>query len=294
MSRKRGIRQLVEYIFKEDASDGKAQMKLKHNLSGHDVQGWIKQMEFNESLRQRKYSNSISVYHEVISFHQGDREKLTGKILLDLGKKYIELRGEKNMYIMREHRDKDHIHVHIAMSASEFLTGKSSRISMADFSKFKREMEKYQLKMYPQLTHSLVQKSRGSLEQNLKDKRAEGKGKIETVFRNLLKNNQSKENVMKELREKGYEPYFRNGKLVGIKDDKDMKFRFSAFEQDYTVLFGGTSKEEEMNEKMDNLDSLRQVADIERDRESIYIKEEQTEDTMDESEITEDTNEENR
>ncbi|MBL7771719.1 MAG: relaxase/mobilization nuclease domain-containing protein [Chitinophagaceae bacterium] len=285
MTRRKGIKQLVEYVFRDQPKDGKPVMQLKHNLSGGDRERWVKQMEFNHGLRKVKTKNAIQVYHEIISFHKEDSDRINRTMLLDIGKKYIELRGKTNQVIMREHRDKDHRHIHVVMSATEFLTGKSSRISKKEFEKFRVEMEKFQREKYPELTKSIVYTKGKDLKQNFMDKREAGKEKMRSILDKLFNQSKSQEELIKQLKDNSIEPYFRSGRLAGVLDDKDMKFRFSNLGFDMTSFEDKVSEETEIDKKIDELESIRNsTTDRGIDRELELTEEENTtneEDTED-------------
>lgn len=284
MSRKQGIRQLIDYIFRDEISDVKGVMQLKHNLSGSDRDRWVKQMEFNHSLRKVKTKKSIQVYHEIISFHKDDSNSLTRKMLLEIGKKYIELRGKNNQVIMREHQDKNHRHIHVAMAATELLTGKASRISKKEFAKFRIEMERFQKEKYPELIHSIVYtKSKEGLE-HLKENRAARKDKMKGMLDSIFKDSKTQEEFIKHLKTINIEPYYRGGKLVGVLDAKDTKFRFSNLGFDVSKFEEIDSKQTELDKKLDELDETRNNKKEEvLERETIQNQEEETTDEDDDN-----------
>ena len=79
MSRKKGIKQLLNYIFKEEKEEKNQttpsfkRMTIKHNVTGTDINRWTKQFEFNESLRKAKRVDQVRIYHEVLSFSVHNR-----------------------------------------------------------------------------------------------------------------------------------------------------------------------------------------------------------------------------
>ncbi|MBK7763319.1 MAG: relaxase/mobilization nuclease domain-containing protein [Bacteroidetes bacterium] len=108
-------------------------MMLKHNVTGHTIERFTAQFNFNESLRILKRKDAVSMYHTIISFSNLDKEHLDKKVLTDIAKKYIELQGRDNMYLITHHIEKEHIHFHIAMSGTKFLTGEANRKGKKEF-----------------------------------------------------------------------------------------------------------------------------------------------------------------
>ena len=105
--------------------------------------------------------------------------------------------------------------------------------------------------------------------------------------RQLGKGDQSKsqEELIKQLKDNSIEPYFRSGRLAGVLDDKDMKFRFSNLGFDMTSFEDKVSEETEIDKKIDELESIRNsTTDRGIDRELELTEEENTtneEDTED-------------
>ena len=223
MSRKNGIRQLVNYILKEEKNIDKQPFTMRHNLNGRDSSRWIKQLEFNESLRKTKRADQVKIYHEVMSFGIGDT--LSKNMMRDLCKQFVKERGDDNLYIFREHQDKSHQHIHIAMSGSKLLTGKANRISKAEFDQFRKNMEQYQIKNYPELKNSIVYVKTKNKATVIKPLRQEYKGQLLELVQSF--NSKLSTEIEREIRNAGHEPYYRKGELVGICHQGGMKFRLS-------------------------------------------------------------------
>src|SRR5688572_28504463 len=99
--------------------------------------------------------------HVIISFHANDREKLSQEILQDIAQKYIDLSADAALVVAVPHFEKDHLHVHLAISGVDCFEGKSLRMSKADFADTKEKLQDYQREKYPELEHSIVEHGRG-------------------------------------------------------------------------------------------------------------------------------------
>jgi hypothetical protein len=268
LSRKSGTKQIVNYLFKdkEKLSNEKFKpMVLRHNVRSRSLEKIVKEFESNHALRKVKRKDSPEIFHSILSFSNLDKEKVTEKMMKDIAKKYVELRGKDNMFLITHHVEKDHVHLHCVMSATKYLTGKSSSISKAEFAKLKVEMQAYQKTKYPELSNSLPKhgKERGYA----KDKRATQKVTLETDIKTLYESSKSKKAFLDELQKLGHEPYYRNEKLTGIKYQGDLKYRFTKLGYEPQKLEALDERVSEEKQKLDDLENLR-AGSKDRERES--------------------------
>lgn len=166
LSRKSGSGQLLKYIFRYMLDEEKVKARIekvnlersnfliRHNIRSHTVKGFIREFEENESFRLVHRSDSVKVFHTILSFSNKDTQHINDKLLKDIAKKFIEERGINNLYVGTKHQDRNHIHLHIAVSGTQ-LNCRSSRISKPQLHHLKLELDKYQQRKYPQLIHSL-------------------------------------------------------------------------------------------------------------------------------------------
>lgn len=187
------------------------------------IQNMVKQFEVNESKRKIARTNANRAYHEIISFHKSDTDKLPEKVLLKIARKYAKERSPNSMVISTMHSDKDHLHIHNVISALEFATGKPVRLTRKEFKQVKERMEIWQEKELG-LEHSKVDHSKQKIqmlqldierELNLRGKRSERQeiqGKLIEVFARK----RTEKVYYKELEKAGLELYSRGGEIVGI------------------------------------------------------------------------------
>ena len=166
--------------------------------------------EFLENASHLKKARGKNyLYHEIISLNPNtlSLEEQT-HILTDLCSKYISLRAENQLTFTALHNDKDHIHIHLMISANELEGIKRVRLSKKEFSTIQKELEQYINTTYPQL---------GKTTHYNKDlnKIKSKKEFLESSLENLFKNSYSKEDFKNLSKELNLEFYVR-GKTVGV------------------------------------------------------------------------------
>jgi hypothetical protein len=152
--------ELVGYIHKEKDQENKV-TTLLHNIpeiEPDDIEGIIEAFKENDTYRRQR-KNGIVQYHEVVSFSPSDTEKLiqNPSILMDMARKYLQLRAPNSLAIARPHFDEEHLHVHIMISGNCRESKEPSRISQKDFEKVKQELNEYQQSQYPELSNSVIE-----------------------------------------------------------------------------------------------------------------------------------------
>jgi len=207
---------------------------IKHNLRGRSIDKLVTQFTENEKFRKRKRKDSVILTHEIISFHKDDSEHITIKKLEEIAREYINKRNINGLYLAVPHFDKEHYHIHICASGIDYRVGKSLRMSKAGFQKLKRDIQKYQVQRFPELSNSLVEHDKKSKartsEQEYQQKLRTGRvSKKEAIIKTLdacLESSHSKIEFFQNLKNTGLKTYVRGGKITGVLKD-NMKFRFS-------------------------------------------------------------------
>lgn len=235
---------------------------ITHNLQGKNIDEWVREFEDNEAKRIHKRSNATHIQHVILSFGDGDKEKITDDILRDLITKFIELRGTDLLYAATKHLDKEHVHAHIAVSGTR-TNGLSARISKRELAEIKEQLQSYQQEKYGFLNHSLPEHGRS--------KRAYDKAIYQDIKRNerfSIKNmlldgvetlrTATLEQMLTELQELGYTAYYRLGALQGVQHgESNLKFRFSTLGVDVNEWKYRDQLRYEMEQEMQELDAIR-------------------------------------
>jgi len=138
---------------------------FKHNVRGDDMQGWISQFQKVEEGRLRKRKDQPVIHHTIISFSNKDKEQITDDKIRIILKEYVRLRGENNLYIGTIHKDREHIHAHIAMSSTNIL-GLSSSVRKKEFEAVKVNLQQFQLRKFPEMVFSAPDHGRAKIKRN--------------------------------------------------------------------------------------------------------------------------------
>lgn len=271
LTRRSNIGQLVNYILKPEKNE-KAKPILKHNLRSRSAIGWTKEFESNEALRLYKRSDNIKLNHTILSFSNQDVEHITKDLLKDISKKFIELRGKDNLYLASSHHDKDHIHLHILMSATKYMTGESNRISKLEFKELKLALDAYQKEKYPVLIHSLpahgkltkVQSQDSSYPFKASDKTLSQKQQISEKIAEIYGKVNSGQEFLSQLKFEGLEAYYRGGSLYGV-EDQGRHFRFKALGIDINKLDELDKKQGKEEIELQELSDLRESKNLEKE-----------------------------
>lgn len=166
--KKTGTRQLVRYIFRymlQEEKTGANNRKndtpflIRHNIKSKSVEGFIKEFENNLLLRRNKRSDQTIIHHSILSWSHKDAIHITDTKLRSIARKFIQLRGVNNLYVGTKHTDRNHIHLHFAVSGNQ-ISGKSSRLSQKEFSNLKKNLDAFQKEKYPELANSLPRHGR--------------------------------------------------------------------------------------------------------------------------------------
>lgn len=179
-------------------------------------------LENSEYLKNSRGKNFL--YHEIISLKENNLPLNEQKAILeDLAFKYLSLRAENHLGLMALHLDKEHIHIHLMISANRISENKRTRLSKKKFHSIQQSIERYTNQTYPQLeptSHYLrdknLEKDKQS-EQELKHKR--GKISKKEQLKNILKEAFEKANstifLKNHFKDLDIEFYIR-GKTTGV------------------------------------------------------------------------------
>jgi Relaxase/Mobilisation nuclease domain len=273
MSIKAHIGKTINYLFKNEEklqSPDCRSITIRKNLRSRKLENVIKEFEANEQFRKYKRSDAVKLYHTVLSFHEKDSAFLNEKVLKDVTKEYMKLRGE-NMYIAAAHYDRGHMHVHICESGTGYMTGKANRLTKQAFRELKVAMQTYQLTKYPELKHSLPRYTKEGKQKTNEYKKGQRDTQKQTLLNCLQEAEKSTKNMtefLAHIQELGHIPYYRSGELTGLKYDGETKFRLSRLGYDKTKLETLNQSYSEEKQQLDELDELRSRSTNGKERDS--------------------------
>lgn len=223
---------IIDYLTKEGKGKQGKPIIITHNFKGSSKEELVKEFMENESFRRYMRKDQIYMYHEIISLSNKEKSELiTEELLRDLTEQYINLRGKDGMYIAAFHEDKDHAHIHFAVSGVKYRTGKAHRLSQKDLHELKVKFQEYHKGQYPFLSFSNPEHGKGIEyekhgEYFNKGKRTNVKESIREKIHTLFNESKSQHEFIQKLQENDLHFYERNGKPTGIVFN-DLKFRFS-------------------------------------------------------------------
>jgi hypothetical protein len=244
---------------------------ISHNLKGNSIDEWTKQFQTNELKRLRKRKDSVRITHEILSWHKDDAKHITIEKLNDIAKEYIKQRNPIGLYVAVPHFDKDHYHIHICASGVENKTGRSLRLSKADLSKLKKNIQQYQISRYPELSKSVVahgkdpRKRVTDREYHFKSKagRETDKEQLIGILKTCYKKASSPESFYSLLKECGLSTYERSKKVTGVLLN-GRKFRFSrlGFSEERIMALDLTLKRSDEIKKLRSLKRGGRIKEI--------------------------------
>lgn len=150
---------LINYLFKEDGGELPTFTYL-HNIIGvdpEDREALVQAFVSNDTHRKKR-KNGNAMYHDMISFHPKDSAyiKKNPHVLEDMTRVYLEFRAPHGVALAKPHLDKEHIHIHVMLSANERESATSLRRSKQEFLEIQQALQEYQVGYHPGLKYSYV------------------------------------------------------------------------------------------------------------------------------------------
>lgn len=254
---------LVRYVLTDEKNQMRGEtFMLTHNILGRTAKDITQEFIDNDNFRTNKRGNSVLLYHEILSFAPEDRMALTEEKLKDIAEKYIEIRCPKALVLALPHYEKDHVHLHFVVSGSEYHSQKLLRMDNKTFKQVRYSIEEYQLKTYPELSHSVAytnkkerkKQNQREQDQNVRKERAYhskkrkakkgqkmDKERLSIAIRQMFELSQTAQDFVKLINKQDQlEHYTRNGRLAGVlygsEGGKKRKYRFTTLGIDRAEL----------------------------------------------------------
>lgn len=195
----------------------------------------------NNEKREIPRINGNIAYHEIVSFNEGDANKLDKETMLKIAKKYIEKRSKNSLVVCTLHSSSNR-HLHFVISSTEYATGKVIRKTKGEFKKIKIDMEQWQDRGL-RLTHSRVNHSKkksfskdAEYQINLRGNLSE-KQQIAIVLSETFYKSSSSMNFYENLEGEGIKLYKRGGKTCGIVGtSRRFRFKTLGYSEDRVLL----------------------------------------------------------
>ena len=272
---------LVDYVTRGADKKDPNYFEFCHNVQYPTKDGAIMQIMQNEEYRPKRV-NGNALIHETLSFGTEDStlEKLNPDIMQDLVDRWLKLRAPDAVAYAVPHFDKGHWHIHVVMHGTGYCSKKSLRLNDEQFIGYRRELEKYQKEMYPQLEASICYIDKPLTRQ--KDREKEDKNRRKNKEHRFMQDNPGKKtktqhfsetlaalyqkSFSKEsffdlvLQQEGINLRIRNGKVTGIIDEKTGRaYRFKTLSITPEMLNRLDNREKETVKN--RLQQLRKLSD---------------------------------
>lgn len=211
--------------------------------------------EFYQNAKHIENSRGkVFMYHELLSLEKNDLPLEKQKeILYDLAMKYLELRASEQLSLGVIHQDKEHIHIHLMISANKCMDNKRVRLSKKEFSNIQKNLELYKNQKYLELNESKLYQSKKDIskskknEQEIKYKRKETtmKDKLKEFFAELFEKSTSRLHFENQLKNLGYELY-EKGNTIGVSyKNKNYRLKTLSVEKKFKDMFKRFEKTKE-------------------------------------------------
>ena len=235
---------LIAYMNRAD-KDERIKEVLWHNFYGDErtTADDIRQTFEKNAVRLKERKNGNVLYHEMLSFSSGHRldDTTLDRIIADIGQAYLNERATDQLAYGVIHKDTEHIHLHLMISANNVDKSDRVRLSKAEFADIQKRLETYVLEHYPELEQTRVYDKAQNQEklktqaheQAMKSRtgKTSRKEQMKAQLHQLFERAQSYEELAKLVQEAGISIYQR-GKSVGVVvrdlDGAERRHRFSS------------------------------------------------------------------
>jgi hypothetical protein len=241
-----------------------------HNLysSPHDKKAIVDEFMKNADFLQRARGKNY-LYHEIISLSKNNLpSQEQQKILQDLAQEYLSKRAGQHLAFTALHKDKEHMHIHLMISANEITGDKRIRFSKDSFASIQKELETYLNERYPQLNptehyqKSKADKKTPRKEQEMKSRKKapSRKDELYETLRMVFEKATSEEYFKNTLKNRGIDFYIR-GKTAGIVfEDKKYRLNTLGLQTEYNQFVNKLERIKNRKEKRaeSKIDSRRE------------------------------------
>lgn len=236
--------------------------------SPHDKKRIVNEFMKNADCLQRARGKNY-LYHEIISLRKNNLSSQEQEhILQDLSQKYLSARAENHLVFTALHKDKEHIHIHLMISANEIGGDKRIRLSKNTFASIQKNMERYLNERYPQLNpteHYQKEKAakktpRKEQELKTRNKSSSRKDELYETMRTVFEKATSEEYFKNTLKNRGIDFYIR-GKTAGIVfEDKKYRLNTLGLQSEYNQFVNKLERIKNRKEKRaeSKIDSRRE------------------------------------
>ena len=152
------LEQLMLYINEgKETFDEEPHFIIRYNTTGNNPKAIANDFRVNNTHIKKRKGRQIGVQHIILSWHPKEKRLLNDAKLFAFAQKFSEeMDFDRAITLGRVHNETSNTHLHFAVSASQFSSGKSRRISKAKLKEIQQEMNRFQKTKFPELKHSLL------------------------------------------------------------------------------------------------------------------------------------------
>lgn len=223
--------QLLSYFDKEQHH---GDTRITHNClaSPSDRDGLAAELEHNATFLPKR-QNGNYLYHEILSLPPGldASDAYQARALIALAREYIRLRAPNQLVVGKLHRETDHQHIHLAISANEVRGKQRCWMRKTDLARIQMEVERYANIHWPELglhrhyeqayqqTLDRTSPKISSREGELKRRtgKASDKERAYQEITSIFEKVKSEDELHQQLSQLGYELYVRSQNTEGVR-----------------------------------------------------------------------------
>lgn len=232
-----------------------------HNLSSTHLHAILKEFSNNYEEYAKKRSNGNQALHTILSYSPLDRAKLTLEIMDSIAQHYLQTAYPNALAFGTHHLSESHLHSHLLISANEYMSDKSTRLSKADLKTIHQEMLEYMRTQHPELSIGINSEKWGhklhSEQEYFYDKRHPEAKHIKEVLaekiQGIFRASETAQQFYQNVQQAGYQTYEHKDKTFGILTEDNHKMRFERLGLDETQL----AELDKQNTRLEELAEMR-------------------------------------
>lgn len=263
---------LVKYINQDKDFNPHDPNVVMHNVRNPiSLAAIAAEFENNDQERKNLRINSVRADHNILTFRSEDAMYLTEQKKNEIANEFIRLRCPGAIVFGRWHFDREHPHLHLCISATEYLDPeKLLRLDNRKFNKLRRDMELWQQREMPELSSIVYinkqERTKDFIEQ---DRNARKQKKIQMDIRvekqelfeclnTLINKSASMEDFHNYiLQESEISLYGYEGNYVGVQLGNGKKYRWETLKLTEQLESLDRKEKEIINERIAEMETLR-------------------------------------
>jgi hypothetical protein len=232
-----------------------------HNIKHKDLENIQNEFEHNYHEYASKRSNGNIAMHGIVSIHPTERDKIDLEKMDDITQTLLNKAYPQALSFGTHHLSENHRHSHFIVSANDFMSKTSTRLSKQRLFEVHKHMLEYVKEKYPQLkTHIDIsqwgKKLNNEKDYYMKKRNPEvklTKEELKERINEILSFSHSSKEFFALLEFEGFKTYSRNEKVQGILfGENEQKIRLSRLSIEHEQL----DEIDKWNERLEELGKI--------------------------------------